>query len=1189
MKKIITIIISSLLFVTQVTSLFADDIEIYQGGNTGVRPNVMMLLDTSGSMNETINMAGTFYDSETIYPGPFRNDRLYFYELPESGSDAFDIKAIRDAVLRNSIHPDSFKCESKRNELFVTKGFASSKFMQWDPSIDFEVWYLFGGWKPFHGVWRTLKTSDDPARYVDCKLDFDIQHGLTANDGLPYMSHDENGQAYTNDYSKRVPNLLPAHIFRPASPAFAGRGWWGIARNIALAATETVYTGNYLNWDFATKNGVTKIPRLYFMGQILSDVVAQYPGINVGLTRFDGRLLGDISLNFGGDFFRNPIIYDPPQGGMVAIDMVPSDTNALRFENTIKSWDAWGMTPLSEAYYEAALYMRGETPKYGNRSKVFATRDSFLGIGGTYHNYPSIPAAREDNSPTGDYKSPITQSCQDNHIIIFSDGAPTEDVDANSNIQALIASQENLPNGLSKTCFGDGGCAEELAYYLSNVDQSDSLVGTQTIKTHSIFGFTEDTAANDYLRNVSQKYGQGIFEPARDEASIRNAFRKIFDSIVGSSSSFTAPAVSVNAFNRFELSDELYYSVFKPSGNLSWKGNLKRYRMAHTATDFTIFDADDNAAIDQNTGYFNSTARSIWTPIGEPDGREVTNGGIANRLPPSRNIYTSPIDPTAIGASLRPLNITTASKNELDISNKDATYHQGLIDWAVDSDKASIEDPLHSEPTIITYEDSSKNTHRALFVGTNSGFLHAFDIDKNNPSEHFAFIPKELLANLNQYYTGGGVNAKKIYGVDGPITHYHNDINKDGKVNGNEKVYLYVALRRGGQSLYALDVTDLSAPKMLWQKHGDYPVGAINKPSVSTDYDNLGQTWGRLEPALVNYAGSPKLVLFTPGGYDPVEDGSAALGTASSGPLSRINHSQGTTVYMIDALSGNILWDAKEHTSVGFQMNSSFPANVAPLDTDEDGLADLLYAADVGGKIWRFDFSAKTNNFINDSSGAIVANLNGGPNADNRRIYNEIDVIGSADADSTLFLSVGTGNRSHPNTQHVNNYQYIIKDSVKPKQNSAILTHADLSQWSGISTINSAHGWYIPLERSGEKALSRSNTVANQIIFSTFAPKPAVQGSCDTSPGYAKSYRLDLTKGVLSTATMKNGGIPPMPMLLPPPSGIECSTDCRPPLPPATYSVLVGTEVVKFDKPIVGADINLNQLYWLEKPNENRP
>ena len=1252
MRKIITIATMYFFYMAQITPLFADDIELYQGGDSGIRPNVMFLLDTSGSMVNPVTLEGDFYDPTRTYPGPFRNDRLYFSELTDDGGDPdFFDNVVKDIILDSTIHPDSFKCESKRQEL-NTNGIVVNKFLQWDPSQDFSVGHEFFGWREkanLQGVWRRLQASDDPSAYVDCQLDTVLgnSHGLEENDGRPYMTHRQNGQPYTSNSGIKVDSLIslawylityPFSQVRPAS-AIVNRGYWcGIFRN-CIGSTETIFTGNRLNYKYATRDGVTSVPRLYLMGQIISDTVAQYPGLNVGLSRFDGRLLGDITITIDGNPFTNPITYDPPQGGMVGIEMVPSEMNALNFENTIKSWDPWGATPLSESYYETALYMKGQPVKYGDRTKVFATRDSFLGIGGTYHNFPSVPGARVGGAAAGNYESPITSSCQPNHVIVFSDGMPTDDVDANDEIQSLIGglslpdrsaitctapftdtdgnfvhTGEACTDRLSKSCSGNGNCMNEMAYYLSSQDQMDDatgFAGTQSIITHAVSGFVNDSTSNgintDFLlRSISETYGGGTFQEGDTESEIKDALRNIFNNITASTNSFTAPAVSVNAFNSLELGRELYYSVFEPSGNLSWQGNLKQYAMGKIDNEFAIVDADEERAVDEATGFFAGTSRSIWTPAdleGNGDGSNVVAGGIANRLPSTRFAFTYPSSSTnGTADALQSLSASTAPRNLLGIEDKTPEYHADLITWAKGQGRKTMEDPLHSEPAIITYskditelvnEETGeitiiKDVDRTLFLGTNSGFLHAFDIDETNPGEHFTFIPKELLQNLDLYKSGGGINAHKAYGVDGPITKWHKDLNGDGQVNGEDKAYVYLTLRRGGQSFYALDVTNRSEPKLLWESHGDYPVDFPNRPSITPGYENLGQTWGRLEPATINWQGSKKVVLFTSGGYDPVEDGNITDGTQDIGPISRGNHSMGTTLYMIDAMNGEVLWDAKQDSdnSLSVQMTSSFPANVAPLDITGDGLANLLYATDVGGRIWRFDLDFEaTTNTTDGVEGAIVADLTSGSGANNRQIYNEIDVIGDIKKES-IFLSIGTGNRSHPKEKFDSNYQYVIKDSMTRPSSRPILTHSDLAPWPD----DSDYGWYIPLTNPGEKVLSRSNTVGDQILFTTFTPLDQIPGSCDVRPGTGRVYKIDLTQKTLRLLELASGGIPPMPMLIPPerkkkPLPPVCSTpgSCPEPEPEKGYSVLVGTEVVKFDDPIGSAYDNMLKDYWLER------
>ncbi len=54
-------------------------------------------------------------------------------------------------------------------------------------------------------------------------------------------------------------------------------------------------------------------------------------------------------------------------------------------------------------------------------------------------------------------------------------------------------------------CSGDGACAEELAYYLANVDQRPLLPGKQTINTHVIGGFLMKAQTAQHL-TIHEEY-----------------------------------------------------------------------------------------------------------------------------------------------------------------------------------------------------------------------------------------------------------------------------------------------------------------------------------------------------------------------------------------------------------------------------------------------------------------------------------------------------------------------------------------------------------------------------------------------------------------------------------------------------------------------------------------------------------
>jgi len=149
----------------------------------------------------------------------------------------------------------------------------------------------------------------------------------------------------------------------------------------------------------------------------------------------------------------------------------------------------------------------------------------------------------------------------------------------------------------------------------------------------------------------------------------------------------------------------------------------------------------------------------------------------------------------------------------IDTATKDA-----LIDWLHNS---PMRDPLHAPVVKINYE-----SQEVLYVATNQGLLHAIDAtDPQTPGNYgggqelFAFIPPELLPTLSAQMENSST-AEHIYGLDGPITPWHDDENQDGVVNDNDTVMLIIGMRRGGKNYYALDVTNPDAPTFKWVIRG---------------------------------------------------------------------------------------------------------------------------------------------------------------------------------------------------------------------------------------------------------------------------------------------------------------------------------------------------------------------------------
>jgi len=313
----------------------------------------------------------------------------------------------------------------------------------------------------------------------------------------------------------------------------------------------------------------------------------------------------------------------------------------------------------------------------------------------------------------------------------------------------------------------------------------------------------------------------------------------------------------------------------------------------------------------------------------------------------------------------------------------------------------------------------------------------------------------------------------------------------------------------------------------------------------------------------------------------------------------------GTTLYIIDAKTGEVLWDAKKHSNMSSQLTSSFPASPAPVDIDGDSFADAIFASDVGGRIWRFDLDNDAKSSDSLAKGRIIADLNSGSGIGNRRFYNEVDVIGRPDREQIL-LSIGSGNRSHPATSSTaaHNHQFIIHDTlVSPEKTPAPVTLSDLKEFPEYSD----KGWFFSLSNPGEKVLARSNTFQSKLMFSTFTPKTAQTNNCDAEPGIGRTYVLDIDKPYTTPYNPENpndikydeyilrsGGIPPMPIPVIPKKQDKkaCDSDgnCKDLeiTPPVLEDILVGTETLI--KKNVGSGLlgegefdPIEHQYWYER------
>ncbi|TDU30788.1 type IV pilus assembly protein PilY1 [Panacagrimonas perspica] len=843
----------------------------------------------------------------------------------------------------------------------------------------------------------------------------------------------------------------------------------------------------------------------------------------------------------------------------------------------IADFPANGNTPVPELLYEAAQYWRGGAAYFGKTrgdgnvtpdSDGFSTSSAHRISGrATFTAPPTIvtpagctaadPGAAEcaDERITNNaiYKSPFTDlACSTNAQILLSDGQPN-----NTQASSVTLIRNNLLNNAACASSGDPACATDIAALLRNNDQSSTLNGTQTVTTYTV-GLA-DLSSAAFLRSVATA-GGGSFFAANSTDDLVNAFSSIVQRILDIPTTFVAPAVSVNSFNRLTDRNEIYFALFRPKLETRWEGNFKRYKIGPGADGKgTVLDVNNAVAVDSGTGFFRDSARSFWSTTA--DGNNVGEGGILDKFPASRTVYTNTGTASALnaGPAAAPTAVTlSATANSMVTTNTAVTkallgdstmpdgdrtniinYARGIDALDDDQDGSTTDaryafgDPLHSEPALVTYGGTEAAPDITAFVGTNEGGLHA--INAQTGVELWSFIPQELLPNLRRYAYNTGNYSNRPYGVDGPITTLFRD--SAGKhysfFASGRSVLLYFGLRMGGRQYYAMDVTTRTAPTLKWVIRG----GGTGL------YRELGQSWGRAVPARITVNGAVRSVIVLSGGYDIKQD-LEDVPTADS---------MGRAVFIVDANTGERIWWGGKNPGDGngapdlavTTMQYSIPGTPAVIDLDGDGLSDRIYVADTGGQIFRIDLNPANSGAANLATATRIATLGGTTLATARRFYQSPDVtITRAPGSSTRYLSIaiGSGYRGHPLETQTEERFYVLRDPDVAKSATSLptrigtsgsITNANLydattnaigstnetTAQAAKVTLNNADGFYVRLQETsnaqvGEKVLSDAQTFDGQVLFTTFTPAARSTGqNCRASSGLSRFYLFSIIDG----------------------------------------------------------------------------
>ena len=524
------------------------------------------------------------------------------------------------------------------------------------------------------------------------------------------------------------------------------------------------------------------------------------------------------------------------------------------------------------------------------------------------------------------------------------------------------------------------------------------------------------------------------------------------------------------------------------------------------------------------------------------------------------NLTTGPATPAtgataARGSSVDPATLINWIRG---VDNKEDEN----IDSSLTDVRASVHgDVLHSRPLVINYGGT---TGIYAFYGSNDGTFRGTKVGQNEAvgstdgQEVWSFVAPEHYSSLGRLYNNAPLI--KYIGLSAPRTP------RDYYFDGNIGVYqsadlatthIFISMRRGGRFIYALDVSDPTAPKFLWKKS-----------YTDAGFSELGYTWS--EPKVValkktsgiacNASDSSTYVLglIFGAGYDPASE------DVTSGSF-RPNATMGRGVFVLNAADGSLikLLQPPANDYAGFSNSArryTFPSDVTLLDTDGDGCIDRVYVGDTGAKLHRFDIGDANSADWKAYTIAALGDIgnNGGSN-DRRFLYPPEVVLTVIGGSQVAYVMDGTGDREQPSTTAIADRFYMIKDTLAvgaaaatSTANSHAVTESQLTPVSNFNaatttidaTASSFKGWYITYD-NGEKSVNAPLTVAGTTFFGTNLPKAVDPKSCEANLGIARGYALNFLTGTSAFgdrtgngainksdmyATFKGGGLPPSPV-----------------------------------------------------------
>jgi type IV pilus assembly protein PilY1 len=391
-----------------------------------------------------------------------------------------------------------------------------------------------------------------------------------------------------------------------------------------------------------------------------------------------------------------------------------------------------------------------------------------------------------------------------------------------------------------------------------------------------------------------------------------------------------------------------------------------------------------------------------------------------------------------------------------------------------------------AQDTYFTFAERLRDRPVTVYVGTGDGLLHAFDAASG--AERFGFLPQAF----------------------GPILDHHprldgSPASADAFAAGRWRTVLASGHGMAATGLFALDVSDpAQQPEALWQFTGsdDGHMGyVLAPPSIVTLRDGQASAW----------------FVVSTSGIGPAEGGGALF------------------LLALDRQGGQRWRAGRNYHRIS--IGDSGGANVLGppgIALNPDGTVRAIYAGDLNGRLWRFDFAAGALRGVRAELLFTARDATGAP----QPITSAPVVAYGPEGD--FIVVFGTGRRMEAAdvdpARYVPQSLYAVLDTGHAVPDRAALTARTLRPHGDSVDVvgqpmdwSQSRGWYVDLQGTGEpgeRFLSTPLLVDSTLLATSWLP-----------PAGARVYLLDLLTGLpprqadgtrAATGDLLAGAVPPL-------------------------------------------------------------